>query len=72
MEFRNSHNSYKPIKSHRLGNASRILRIYVESEIWMCLKIVKEMSLTYAGYISKIFNLFPTLTFYTTKPTGLS
>ena len=33
MEFKTSDNSYKPIKSHWLGNASR--SVCVESEIWM-------------------------------------
>ena len=43
MEFKTSDNSYKPIKSHQN----------------MDVKIVKKMSLAYAGYISKTFNSFP-------------
>ena len=35
MEFKTSDNSYKPIKSHWLGNAARSMCVYVESEIWM-------------------------------------
>ena len=86
IDFKASDNSYKPLKSHWLGNVSRSM-----CRKWnMDVKFVKKMSLAYAGYISKIFTLFPLIAYkllsnttktpnklqntqvYTTKPTGLS
>ena len=55
MEFNTSDNSYQPIKSHRLGNASRS----VCRKRNMDVKFVKMMSLAYTGYISKNFHPFP-------------
>ena len=57
MEFKTSDNSYKPIKSHRLGNAARSVHVCRKKN--MDVKFVKKMSLAYAGYISKIFTPFP-------------
>ena len=55
MEFKTLDNSYKPIKSHWLGNAARS----VCGKWNMDVKIVKKMSLAYAGYISKMFTRAP-------------
>ena len=55
MELKTSDNSYKPIKNHWLGNATRSV-----CRKWnMDVNFVKKMSLAYAGYIYKIFTLFP-------------